>query len=490
MQNPKALWASCQQFFEQNVDKEEYEKYFANVQMELYNPSTRTLLLCVPSDYIAQHIESNYLNLLRSALINTFGQIYLKWHVIVVNKKTNGEDASAVSSVGRGIKGFGPTVDGNVDTQSPDYQAADVVATSAVSQYGAKGNARTKLPEIDSQLNSRQTFRNFVVGDSNKLCHSVGLSIAEHPQGTQFNPMFIFGPSGCGKTHLVNAIGLRCKEMYPDKRVLYVSARTFQVQFSNARLKNNINDFIAFYQTIDMLIIDDVQEWLSAPKTQETFFHIFNHLFRNAKRIILVSDRPPVQLETMMDRLVTRFSCGLVAELEKPNVQLCIDILKRKIARDGLNVPEDVINFIAENANGSVRDLQGVINSLMAYSVVYNCNIDMRLVERIVKRAMKVNNQVLTIDDIVKVVCNHYDVTEQAVKGRTRKREIVLPRQVIMYLADKYIRMPASRIGRCIGGRDHSTVLHSIQLIGNMLKKNAEFRSSIEELERQFNIQN
>lgn len=487
MQNPKALWASCQNFFKQSLDADEYSRWFSIVSLKSFNPSTNTLTLSVPSLYVAEYIEKEHMDVLRTAIINTFGNInHLNWYGIVVNTPEKDASSSVVSSSTRGRKGAITTIEGNVDAQTPDYRANDAAAASALQ---APGTPVQQMAEIDSQLNARQTFRNFVEGDSNKLCRSVGLNIAEHPQGTQFNPLFIFGPSGCGKTHLVNAIGLRCKELYPEKRVLYVSARTFQVQFTNARLKNNINDFIAFYQTIDMLIIDDVQEWMTAPKTQETFFHIFNHLFRLAKRIVLVSDRPPVQLEGMMTRLITRFSCGLVAELEKPNIQLCIDILHRKIARDGLIVPEDVVRYIAENANGSVRDLQGVINSLMAYSIVDNCNIDMRLVERIVKRAMKVNDQVLTIDDIIHVVCDHFNITEAAVKGRTRKREIVLPRQIIMYLADKHMRMPASRIGRNMGGRDHSTVLHSIQLISTRINSDAEFRSMMKEIEEKLHLE-
>lgn len=465
MQNPKALWASCQLYFQQNLDTDEYSKCFSLVQLGSFNPSTNILTLNVPSLFVSEYIEKEHIDLLRTAIINTFGKINrLRWNAAVVNKNIANdpipEAQNATKKIGKDTR---TTIDGEIDSESQPVA-------------------------LDSQLNYRQNFRNFVEGDSNKLCRSVGINIAEHPQGTQFNPFFIYGPSGCGKTHLVNAIGLRCKELYPTKRVLYVTARTFQVQFTNARLKNNINDFIAFYQTIDMLIIDDVQEWMTAPKTQETFFHIFNHLFRLAKRIILVSDRPPVQLEGMMDRLITRFSCGLVAELEKPNVQLCIDILNRKIARDGLHVPEEVVRYIAENANGSVRDLQGVINSLMAYSIVDNCNIDMRLIERIMKRAVKINDQVLTIEDIIHIVCEHYNVTDAAIKGRTRKREIVLPRQVIMYLADKYIKMPASRIGRNLGGRDHSTVLHSIHLIEKKEKEDSEFKAQLQEIEHKLGV--
>jgi len=314
------------------------------------------------------------------------------------------------------------------------------------------------------------------------------LSIAEHPNTTQFNPMFIFGPSGCGKTHLINAIGLKVKQLYPQKRVLYVSARLFQVQYTNSVLQNTTNDFINFYQTIDVLIVDDIQEWATASKTQDTFFHIFNHLFRNGKRIILASDRPPVDLKGMNDRLLTRFSCGLIAELEKPNVQLCIDILRNKIKRDGLNIPEDVVQFIAETANGSVRDLQGVINSLLAYSVVYNSNIDMRLAERVIKRAVKVDDEPLTIDDILDKVCSHYNVTMSAVNSRSRKKDIVIARQVSMYMAQKYTKMPASRIGKLVGNRDHSTVIHSCSKIEDRLKLDKGFHAELTSIENSFKL--
>lgn len=490
MQNPRALWASCQKYFQQNIEVNEYQTWFSQVEFETYTPATCTLILSVPSDYVAQYIEKNYIDHLRTAISNTFGRIRLKWHTIIVKKEDSVTTNTSAPQTKRGGKGFGYTYEGAVDTESGDGQAKAALATNNQQELiQAPGSViTTHLPEIDSQLNLHQTFSNYVEGTSNKLCRSVGLSIAEHPQGTQFNPLFIYGPSGCGKTHLVNAIGVRCKEMYPNKRVLYVSARIFQVQYVNANMQSKINDFIGFYQTIDMLIVDDVQEWLNSPKTQETFFHIFNHLFRTAKRIILVSDRPPVQLQGMMDRLITRFSCGVVAEMEKPNVQLCVDILKRKIQRDGLHIPEPVIQYIAENANGSVREIQGIINSVMAYSITYNCNIDMKFVERIVMRAVKIDNQALTIDDIIRVICTHYDVTEQQIKGRTRKREIVLPRQVIMYLADKHIRMPAARIGRCIGNRDHSTVIHSLNLITEKIKKDKDFSNEILAIEQELGI--
>jgi chromosomal replication initiator protein len=342
--------------------------------------------------------------------------------------------------------------------------------------------------ELNPQLDVHKTFQNFIEGASNKLPRTVGVSIAEHPGKSTFNPFFVFGPSGCGKTHLINAIGVRCKEMYPHKRVLYVSARLFQVQFTDAVRQNKVNEFIQFYQTIDVLMVDDIQEWATAAKTLDTFFHIFDHLFRLGKQIILASDRPPVDLQGVKDRLLTRFSCGLIAELEHPNVQLCVDILKAKCRRDGLKIPEDVIQFIAETANGSVRDLEGVVNSLMAYSIVYNSNIDMRLAERIIKRAVKVDNKPLTVDDILEKVCDHFNVPQQQVFSRSRKRDYVLVRQVSMYLAQKYTKMPAGRIGQLIGGRDHSTVIHSCSTIEQRLKVDKAFLSELSSIENSFKL--
>jgi chromosomal replication initiator protein len=274
--------------------------------------------------------------------------------------------------------------------------------------------------------------------------------------------------------------------MYPQKRVLYVSARLFQVQFTDSVRQNTTNDFINFYQTIDVLIVDDIQEWVNSPKTLDTFFHIFDHLFRLGKQIILASDRPPVDLVGVKDRLLTRFSCGLIAELEKPNVQLCVDILNSKCRRDGLKIPMEVIQFVAQTANGSVRDLEGVLNSLMAYSIVYNSNIDMHLAERVIKRAVKVDNHPLTIDDILEKVCQHFGVSQQHVISKSRKRDYVQVRQVSMYLAQKYTKMPASRIGQLIGGRDHSTVIHSCSTIEQRLKVDKAFVEELNSIEHSF----
>ena len=463
--NPKALWDNCLNLIKDNVTEQQFKTWFAPIVFEKYDEDSRTLLVQVPSMYVYEYLEQYYVNLLSKVLIRCFGQnVQLTYRV--VTDKQHGLSQQIASDEPSTIEPAPPTNRGN---KSPTV--LDVVER-----------------DLNPQLDIHKTFHNYIEGDSNKLPRTVGLSIAEHPGKTTFNPFFVYGPSGCGKTHLINAIGVRCKEMYHHKRVLYVSARLFQVQFTDASRKNTVNDFINFYQSIDVLIVDDVQEWATAEKTVATFFHIFDHLSRLGKQIILASDRPPVDLGWLPERMLTRFSSGLIAELEKPNVQLCIDILNAKCRRDGLKIPADVIQFIAETANGSVRDLEGVINSLLTYSIVYNTNVDMRLAERVVKRAVKIDNKPLTVDDILEKVCHHYNVEQQHVFSKSRKRDFVMVRQVSMYLAQKYTKMPASRIGQLIGGRDHSTVIHSCSTVEQRLKVDKEFSAELTSIENSFKL--
>ena len=467
MQNKyQMLWANCLAIIKDNVTEQQYRTWFEPIGFESFSDATRTLVLRVPSPYVCEYLEQYYVSLLSKTLIRCFGQgVKLKYRVVVDQAHNLTQELESAEPVN--IEAPKPTVKGN---------KAPSVLDAAMPQ------------NLNPQLDVYKTFQNFIEGNSNKLPRTVGLSIAEHPGKSTFNPFFIFGPSGCGKTHLINAIGVKCKEMYPQKRVLYVSARLFQVQYTDAVRRNIINDFINFYQSIDVLIVDDIQEWATAPGTLDTFFHIFNHLFRNSKQIILASDRPPVDLKGMKDRLLTRFSCGLIAELEKPNIQLCVDVLQSKCRRDGLKIPADVIQYIAETANGSVRDLEGVINSLLAYSVVYNCHVDMRLAERVIKRAVKIDEKPLTVDDILEKVCQHFNVTQQHVFSRSRKRDYVLVRQVSMYFAQKYTKMPASRIGQLIGNRDHSTVIHSCSAVEQRLKVDKAFEAELSSIETSFKL--
>ena len=452
----KALWADCLQIIQANVTEQQFKTWFAPIVFESYSETEHMLLVQVPSPYVYEYLEQYYVGLLSKVLARVFeANVVLRYRI--VTDKAN--------KISQEVESDGPS-----SVEAPQATTRANMAPTTLDAAVPQG--------LNPQLDPKKTFQTFVEGDSNKLPRTVGLSIAEHPGKSTFNPFFVFGPSGCGKTHLINAIGVRCKELYPQKRV----------QFTDAVRRNTTNDFINFYQSIDVLIVDDIQEWANSPKTLDTFFHIFDHLFRIGKQIILASDRPPVDLQGVKDRLLTRFACGLIAELEKPNVQLCIDILTMKCRRDGLKIPADVIQFIAETANGSVRNLEGVVNSLMAYSIVYNTSMDMRLAERIIKRAVKVDNHPLTIDDILEKVCKHYNVPQQHVFSKSRKRDYVQVRQVSMYLAQKYTKMPASRIGQLIGNRDHSTVIHSCNTIEQRLKVDKAFSAELSSIENSFKL--
>jgi len=460
------LWQRCLDFIKANVTEQQFKTWFSRIGFESFNEKDKAILLTLPSPFVYEYLEENYVSLMAAALTRHFGKGVVLRYRVVTDQQHN---------IAQTVEPEPPAVLGT-PKKTVRINRSMTPLDAAVPQ------------DIDPQLDVHKTFNTFIEGDSNKLPRTVGMSIAEHPGKTTFNPFFIYGPSGCGKTHLINAIGVRAKQLYPQKRVLYVSARLFQVQYTDAVRQNSVNDFINFYQTIDLLIVDDIQEWASAKATLDTFFHIFNHLFRCGKQIVLASDRPPVDLQGMKDRLLTRFSCGLIAELERPNTQLCIDILNSKMRRDGLNISADVVRFIAENSNGSVRDLEGVVNSLLAYSVVYNSPIDMRLAVRVIKRAVKVDNRPLTVDEILEAVCQHLGVMPQDVYGRSRKRNYVLARQISMYFAQKYTRMPASRIGQLIGGRDHSTVLHSCTAVEQRLQVDEQFSHEINCIEQSFQL--
>ena len=464
-------WQQCLEMIKSNVSNEQYNTWFKPIGFESYDDLKHILTLKLPSQFVFEYLEQNFVDLLKKVLWHVYEHAIVLQYRVLTDKTNN---------LSQNLSSNPPAEIGNTYSSDRGLNKSPSVLD------------RVHQQELASQLNPKLTFNNYVEGVSNKLPRSIGMSIAEHPDKTVFNPMFIYGPSGCGKTHLINAIGVKIKELYPQKRVLYISARLFQVQYSNASIQNKVNDFIAFYQTIDVLIVDDIQEWASGAKekTQDAFFHVFNHLFRNGKRIILACDRPPVDLKGMHDRLLTRFSCGLIAELEKPNIQLCVDILGCKIKRDGLTIPRDVIQYIAQTANGSVRDLEGVINSLLAYSVVYNSEINMSLAEKVIRRTVRVNEEQapVTIDSILESVCKFFNVTTAQVTSRSRKAQFVKARQVSMFLAQKLTDMPASRIGKFIGGRDHSTVIHSCSQVETKIKLDATFKDDIEKLENSFKV--
>ena len=456
------LWNRCLEIIRDNVPESTYKTWFVPIVPLKYED--KTLIVQVPSQFFYEFLEDKFVDLLRKTLYKVIGDGTKLMYNVLVDKSS------------------GATVNQESTTRSTAIPQSGL---PRVDERKAPGLLRAPaVQDLDPHLNPNYNFETFIEGYSNKLSRSVAEAVAENPAKTVFNPLFLHGASGVGKTHLANAIGTRIKELYPDKRVLYVSAHLFQVQYTDSVRNNTTNDFINFYQTIDVLIIDDIQEFAGVTKTQNTFFHIFNHLHQNGKQLILTSDRAPVMLQGMEERLLTRFKWGLVAELEKPDVELRKNILRNKIRRDGLNIPETVINYIAENVNESVRELEGIINSLLAQSIIFKRDVDLDLAERIVRKAVRCcESKPVTVEDIIQKVCSHYEIEESAIHTKTRKREVVQVRQVAMYLAKKHTDSSSSKIGKLIGNKDHATVLHACKIVKDQVEVDKAFKADIEEIE-------
>ena len=449
------LWNHCLAFIKDNVSEQAYKTWFLPIVPLRYEDNT--LQVQVPSQFFYEYLEAQYVELLRKTLYKVIGEgTNLMYKVTVV------KDA--------------------YDERTVDLESS---RRTIIPQKSRQTKEVPTLPggEQDSYLNPEYNFDTFIEGESNRLSRSVAQAVAEKPAKTAFNPLFIYGASGVGKTHLSNAIGTKIKELYPSMRVLYVSAHLFQVQYTDSVRNNTTNDFINFYRSMDTLIIDDVQELAGAAKTQNTFFHIFNNFHQNGKQLVLTSDRSPMQLQGMEDRLITRFKWGMVAELERPTVALRKDILRSRVRRNGLQFPDDVIDYVAEHVGDSIRDLEGIVISIMAHSTIYNREIDLALARQIVDKVTQTEHKPVSADDIMEVVCKHYGVDGEALRGKTRKRDVVRARQVAMYLAKNNTELTASKIGLLIGNRDHATVLHALRTVGDQLQVDKSFRAELEELQ-------
>ena len=460
MENCNAYWDQCLEILRDNLSGSAYRMWFAPIVPLQYD--NNILILQVKSQYVVEYIEENFIDLLRKTLQRVFGDgIRLEYRVLIDSSTGKG---SLIPS--QGVQ--------EMASPAPAYSGYTPVTPS---------DLRPRMPELDSQLNPLYTFPSFVEGDCNRLARLAGVTIAADPGKNIFNPLFVYGGSGVGKTHLANAIGNSIKQQYPDKRVLYVSANTFQVQYTDAVVANKVNDFINFYQTIDVLIVDDIQYWADKKGTQNTFFFIFNHLHQTGKQLILTSDRAPVDLKGLEDRLITRFKWGLSAEILRPDFQLRKDILKNRIWRDGLDISEDVVNYIAENVRNNVRDLEGVLASLLAFSTLTNTEINMELAEQVVSRLVQVVSSDVTIENITTAVCQHFNVSEKDLQTSSRKREVAQARQVAMYLSKQMTDMSLAEIGHQFGNRNHATVLHAVKLISTELKHDTFLRRSLKQIE-------
>lgn len=454
-ENHKQLWDKCLEIFRDNLPLEQFEAWFKPVTSVSFIDGKLTLM--VPSQFFIEQLEERYINLLRSTLFRVYGSTTkLYYHFNQVwNEPTSGVTMSSSKP-----------------------------STAVAPKPGASSNPfrQTQLQEIDAQLNPNYTFENYCGSMSNRVARSIGEAIANDPKCKTFNPLFIFGAPGVGKTHLIQAIGIRIKETTPSARVLYVTARLFESQFTTAVRSGKINDFINFYQSIDTLIIDDIQDLIGKQSTQNTFFHIFNHLILNQKQLILASDCCPSKMEGMERRLISRFTMGMTAELESPDFNLRKDVLRQKAEQDGLELPEDVIDYIASNVTDSIRELEGIVVSITAHAAILNMDIDLDLARKVLGNAVKVNQRAINFERITQEVASHYGIDVDQIFTKSRKREISDARQMVMYMAKKHAKMPLTAIGTRLS-RTHATVLYACKNIEERLPLEKQLQLDVNQIE-------
>jgi chromosomal replication initiator protein len=371
------------------------------------------------------------------------------------------------------------------DSRNPEISVPMVVGTSIKNPFVIPG---LKKINIDSQLNPNYNFDSFVEGDCNRLARSAGFAVANKPGGTAFNPLVLYGGVGLGKTHLAQAIGNRVKQSFKTKTVLYVSSEKFTNQFIDSLKNNAVNDFVHFYQLIDVLIVDDIQFFANKQKTQDIFFHIFNHLHQEGKQLILTSDRSPRDLEGVEERLLSRFKWGLAADLQVPDFETRLAILEKKMYADGIELPREVVEFVAYNITTNVRELEGALISLLAQASLNKKEIDLDLAKKIIKNFVKSISREVSIDFIQKTVCEYFEVPVEKLKEKTRKRQIVQARQLSMYLAKYFTKNSLKVIGKHFGGRDHSTVIHSCQAVQNLIDTDSKFKDSVSEIQKKIQM--
>lgn len=457
----KYLWNNCLDVIRDNIPEAAFNTWFAPIVPLNYKNDVLTVQ--VPSQFFYEYLEDKYLDLIQQTLYREIGEGTILNYRILVETESN----TAVE------------LRGETKPVSGDKSVSKKISTKVPSPFD-----RVETSEFDSQINSKYTFNNFFEGESNRLARTAAEAVALNPAKTAFNPLFVHGNSGVGKTHLCHAIGSKVLDLYPDKKVLYISAHLFKVQFTDARRFNTINDFINFYQNIDVLIIDDIQELSGLEKTQNTFFHIFNHLHQNNKQLVMTSDCAPMDMQGMEERLLTRFRWGLASKLERPDKELRKKILNHKVLSDGLTIPENVIDFIAENVTENVRDLEGIVVSLMAHSIINNREIDMSLARRVMEQSIKFEKKRITVQKIQDTVSEFFNVKKDLIQSASRKREIVQARQVTMFFIKKHTELSLSQIGSHVGNRNHATVLHACNTVKDLTEVDKGFRSDIDEIER------
>ncbi|MEJ7779364.1 MAG: chromosomal replication initiator protein DnaA [Daejeonella sp.] len=467
------VWNNCLQIIKDNIPAQSFKTWFEPIKALRLEGNVLTIQ--VPSLFFYEWLEEHYVGLLRKTVKKQLGEEGRLEYNIVVEKSSNSIPYTTnMPSNGNGAEGK------NQSMPMPISLNKDIKNPFVIPGL--------KKLQVDPQLNQNYTFENFIEGDCNRLARSAGYAVAGKPGGTSFNPLMIYGGVGLGKTHLAQAIGNEIKRTLTDKLVLYVSCEKFTQQFVDALKNNNINDFVNFYQAMDVLIMDDVHNFAGKEKTQDIFFHIFNHLHQSGKQLIITSDKPPKDLSGLEERLLSRFKWGLSADLQIPDLETRMAILKKKMYSDGIELPGEVIEYVAHNIDNNVRELEGAMVSLLAQSTLNKKEIDLNLAKSMLKNFIKNSSKEISMEYIQKLVCEYFEVPIEMVKSKTRKREIVQARQISMYLAKLHTKTSLKSIGAFFGGRDHSTVIYACQTVDDLIDTDKKFKGYVADIQKKLKM--
>jgi chromosomal replication initiator protein len=467
------VWDSCLRTIKRNVNQQSYKTWFEPISP--VHLEHNVLTIQVPNKFFYEWLEENYVGLLKQSVRQELGERgRLVYRIPDAGSPVTGQSAAGNKPSTR------PSAEKD-NEPVPGVFDADTIKNPFI----IPGIRKVK---VDPQLNVNYTFENLIEGDCNKLARNAGIAVAKKPGGTAFNPLVIFGDVGLGKTHLAQAIGNDIVQRYESKSVLYVSMEKFTNQIIQAIKNNAVNEFVNFYQVIDVLIVDDIQFLSGKQKTQEIFFHIFNQLHQNGKQIILTSDRPPKDLKDIEDRLISRFKWGLSADLQAPDLETRMAILEAKMGEEGVDIPGEVLEFICYNIKNNIRELEGVMISLLAQSTLIRRDIDIELAKEVIRNFVTTINKEITVESIQELVADHFNVPVEKLYHETRKRNIVIARQLSMYLAKKMTNRSLKAIGETFGGRDHSTVIYSCKAVQDMMDTDLIFKDTVSELEKKIKM--
>ncbi len=475
------IWKNCLEIIKDNLSYQSFKTWFEPIKpVKLEN---NILTIQVPSQFFYEWLEEHYITILRKTIKKELGQEGRLEYSIIMDK--NG------SNNGK------PNTPYTINVPTTNRKATQNAYVAMPIDLNTEKSSNIPNPfiipglkkiKVNSQLIESYSFDNFIEGDCNRLARSAGFAVSNNPGKTSFNPLLIYSNVGLGKTHLGHAIGLEVKNNFPDKTVLYVSSEQFTNQFIESVKNNNQNDFVHFYQMIDVLIVDDIQFLSGKEKTQDVFFHIFNHLHQHSKQLIITADKPPVEMQGIKPRLLSRFKWGLAADLQIPDLETRIAILEKKLYNDGIEIPKDVIEYLAYSITTNVRELEGALISIIAQSSLNKKAITVELAKQMIDKFVKSTSREISIDYIQKVVSDYFSLPIELMVSKTRKREIVQARQLAMFFSKKLTKASLATIGLHCGNKDHATVLHACRTINNLIETDKQFKTYVEELEKKIKL--